>query len=84
VGHTDTVGTADHNLTLSRRRARSISAWFKGHGLKLPIAFEGMGETSPLVKSGDEVDEPRNRRVDYIVALDPPSLPAGPFSWKAP
>src|SRR5215468_8297094 len=33
-GHTDTVGTVEHNLALSRRRARSIAAWFRDHGLK--------------------------------------------------
>ena len=84
VGHTDTVGSAEHNLGLSRRRARSISAWFKGRGLKSPIAYEGLGESSPAVKTADEVDEPRNRRVDYILALDPPRLPSGEHSWKVP
>jgi len=83
VGHTDTVGSAEYNLGLSRKRARSIAAWFKGHGVKIPVAFEGLGESAPLVKTADEVDEPRNRRVDYILALEPPKLPAGSFSWKS-
>jgi outer membrane protein OmpA-like peptidoglycan-associated protein len=82
LGHTDTVGTPEHNLTLSRKRAHAIAAWFKGHGLKIAIAYEGLGESAPLVKTGDEVDEPRNRRADYILALDPPKLPAQ-SSWKA-
>lgn len=55
---------------------------FKGHGLNIAIAFEGLGERSPLVKTADEVDEPRNRRVDYILALEPPALPFG--EWKSP
>jgi len=84
LGHTDTVGTQEHNLTLSRKRARAIAAWFKAHGLTLPIAFEGLGERMPLVKTPDETDEPKNRRVDYILALDPPPLPSGEFSWKSP
>jgi hypothetical protein len=46
------------------------------------IAFEGLGERSLLVKTADEVDEPRNRRVDYILALEPPALPFG--EWKSP
>jgi outer membrane protein OmpA-like peptidoglycan-associated protein len=82
LGHTDTVGTAEHNTALSRRRARAIAAWFKAHGLTLPIAWEGLGERVPLVKTPDETDEPRNRRVDYILALDPPALPNGDASWK--
>jgi outer membrane protein OmpA-like peptidoglycan-associated protein len=84
VGHTDTVGTAKHNLMLSRKRARAIAGWFRGKGLKNPIAYEGLGEMAPLVKTDDEVAEPRNRRVDYILSLEPPKLPSGEFSWKTP
>lgn len=84
AGHTDTVGGAEHNLGLSRRRARSIAAWFRSHGVKMPISYEGLGEHSPLVKTADETAESRNRRVDYILSLDPPRLPAGAvnFGWK--
>lgn len=80
LGHTDTVGTPEHNLTLSRRRARAIAAWFKGHGLKIAAAYEGMGQGALLVKTGDQVDEPRNRRATYELALYPPKLSAG--SWS--
>jgi outer membrane protein OmpA-like peptidoglycan-associated protein len=84
VGHTDTVGTAEHNLTLSRKRARTIASWFKGRGLGIPIAYEGMGETVLLVKTADNVDEPRNRRVDYILALDAPRVGGADVAWKTP
>ncbi len=84
VGHTDTMGSTEHNLTLSRKRARAIAAWFKAHGLKSPIAFEGVGKAGLLVKTADQVDEPRNRRVDYILGIEPPPLPTGDFSWKTP
>ena len=84
LGHTDTMGTPEHNLTLSRKRARAIAAWFRSHKLAIPIAFEGAGERMLLVKTDDEVDEPRNRRVDYILALEPPTLPAADLSWKTP
>jgi outer membrane protein OmpA-like peptidoglycan-associated protein len=84
VGHTDTMGSTEHNLALSRKRARAIAAWFKAHGLKSPIAYEGLGKSGLLVKTADQVDEPRNRRVDYILALEPPALPGGDFSWKTP
>jgi outer membrane protein OmpA-like peptidoglycan-associated protein len=83
VGHTDTVGTADHNLTLSRKRARAIATWFKGRALATLIAYEGMGKAGLLVKTADQVDEPRNRRVDYILALEPPKLGAD-LAWRTP
>ena len=84
-GHTDTVGPPEHNLDLSRRRARSIATWLRGHGLKIPVAYEGFGEFTPLVKTPDETAEPRNRRIDYFLSFDPPGLPSGSvsFSWKS-
>ena len=74
AGHTDTVGTDQYNLALSRRRAQAIAKWFQKRGLRIAIYAEGFGEYSLLVKTGDNVDEPRNRRVDYILAVEPPAL----------
>lgn len=76
AGHTDTQGSAAHNLTLSRRRAQAIAAWFAQHGITIPIYSEGFGESALLVDTADEVDEPRNRRVDYILALEEPGIRA--------
>jgi outer membrane protein OmpA-like peptidoglycan-associated protein len=84
VGHTDTVGTVEHNIVLSRKRAKTISAWFKGRGVGIPIAYEGLGESALLVKTADQVDEPRNRRVDYILALEPPRIGGNEVAWKTP
>jgi outer membrane protein OmpA-like peptidoglycan-associated protein len=83
AGHTDTVGNNGYNLKLSQARARSIAAWFRKRGVKMPIAFEGFGETALAVKTADNVDEPKNRRVDYILSDDPPRY-GGAFApaWK--
>jgi len=84
AGHTDRVGSDSSNLTLSRKRANAIAAWFKNRGLSIPIAWEGFGESAPAVKTGDGVDEPRNRRVDYILAIEPPTIKnsGDPPVWK--
>lgn len=83
AGHTDTVGAPAYNLDLSRRRAQSIAAWFVKNGLTIPVAFEGFGESAPLVETKDEVDEPRNRRVDYILSVEPPVSKKGRVAaWK--
>jgi outer membrane protein OmpA-like peptidoglycan-associated protein len=74
AGHTDTVGDAGYNLRLSRQRAQAIAKWFRQRGLKIPIAYEGFGEFALLVKTADEVDEPRNRRVDYILSVEEPTF----------
>jgi outer membrane protein OmpA-like peptidoglycan-associated protein len=83
AGHTDTVGDANYNLRLSKQRALSIGRWFRQRGLRIPIACEGFGESALLVKTADEVDEPRNRRVDYILSVDEPVFKASGYhpSW---
>ena len=83
AGHTDTVGNAAYNLKLSQARARAIAAWFRKRGVRMPIAYEGFGETAPAVKTADNVDEPKNRRVDYILSDDPPRYGGGfAPAWK--
>jgi outer membrane protein OmpA-like peptidoglycan-associated protein len=72
VAHTDTVASTEYNQELSTRRAQALARWFRTHGLRLPIAYSGMGERALKVKTADEVDEPRNRRADYMLALEPP------------
>ena len=84
AGHTDTVGATAYNFKLSQARAQSIARWFKGHGLRIPVAYEGFGEAALAVKTADNVDEPRNRRVDYILSIEEPVVRATGFrpSWK--
>jgi outer membrane protein OmpA-like peptidoglycan-associated protein len=84
AGHTDTVGKDGYNLKLSQARARAIATWFRQRGVKIPLAYEGFGETSLAVKTADQVDEPRNRRVDYILSDDEPAMRTTGFkpAWK--
>jgi len=83
AGHTDTVGNAGYNLKLSQSRARAIAAWFRKRGVRMPIAYEGFGETALAVKTADNVDEAKNRRVDYILSDDPPRYGGGfAPAWK--
>jgi outer membrane protein OmpA-like peptidoglycan-associated protein len=72
AGHTDTRGGQEHNLTLSSKRARAIAGWFRKNGLGLPIAYQGFGEQALKVVTADEVDELQNRRVDYLLGIEPP------------
>lgn len=84
AGHTDTVGNAGYNLKLSQARAQSLARWFRNKGVRIPIAYEGFGETALRVQTPDQTDEARNRRADYIIADDAPPLQAVGFkpSWK--
>ncbi len=83
AGHTDTRGSAEHNMTLSRNRAEAIAAWFQKEGVCIPIAYEGFGETALKKVTADEVDEQANRRVDYILSVEPPVVKKGATpAWK--
>ena len=82
AGHTDTVGPNASNRTLSLNRARSIGTWFRKKGVRIPVRFEGFGEEALLVSTNDEQAEPKNRRAEYIIAIDDPSTRNVPFQPK--
>lgn len=82
AGHTDTVGSASYNQNLSRKRAQAIAAWFVRHRVPLRVSFEGFGEAAPRVKTADEVEEAKNRRVDYILSVEAPVLNSKAHGWK--
>jgi outer membrane protein OmpA-like peptidoglycan-associated protein len=82
IGHTDTVGKNDANRTLSLNRARSIAGYLRKRGLRIPIFYEGYGEDALLVGTNDEVAEAQNRRADYVMSIDPPTLGKVPHPPK--
>jgi outer membrane protein OmpA-like peptidoglycan-associated protein len=68
IGHTDRVGKAEANDALSIKRAQFVRNALIGAGVDaLKLEVSGRGEREPLVPTADEVDEPRNRRVEINV-----------------
>lgn len=84
AGHTDTVGPTASNRTLSFNRARAIASYFRKKGVSIPIRYEGFGEEALAVGTADEVDEQRNRRVQYIISIEPPRISNAKFAptWQ--
>jgi outer membrane protein OmpA-like peptidoglycan-associated protein len=70
-GHTDATGSEEHNLTLSRERAQSVSNYLAGLGVS-PTRFTmmGYGESQPI--SSNETVEGRqlNRRVEVVIVAN--------------
>jgi outer membrane protein OmpA-like peptidoglycan-associated protein len=63
VGHTDTVGSNSYNQKLSDCRASAAKSGLVSKGINEgQISASGRGETELLVKTGDNVKEPQNRR----------------------
>ncbi|MGZ8474493.1 MAG: OmpA family protein [Candidatus Deferrimicrobiaceae bacterium] len=68
VGHTDTVGKDKYNNALSLERAKAVAAILVGKGIDSSILnITSHGKDNPLVPTGDQVFEPRNRRVEVTV-----------------
>jgi outer membrane protein OmpA-like peptidoglycan-associated protein len=68
VGHTDTVGKDDYNSVLSLKRARAVASILRGKGVDPSVLdITSHGKRNPLVPTGDQVPEPRNRRVEITV-----------------
>ncbi|MFN8625691.1 MAG: OmpA family protein [Candidatus Binatia bacterium] len=67
-GHTDSVGTDQYNLGLSRRRAETVRAYLVDHGIaRSRITAEGMGEAKPVASNDTADGRVQNRRVELHV-----------------
>jgi OOP family OmpA-OmpF porin len=65
VGHTDTSGSPAYNQALSERRATAVREALVQRGVPAgQITTRGVGESQPLIATGDGVREPSNRRAE--------------------
>ncbi len=68
VGHTDTMGDAKSNLALGLKRAATVRTILVEAGLpSTTIGVTSHGEADMLVRTRNNVPEPRNRRVEITV-----------------
>jgi outer membrane protein OmpA-like peptidoglycan-associated protein len=68
IGHTDRVGSVELNDRLSKTRADGLRNLLIESGVAADkLEAVGRGERDPLVPTADEVDEPKNRRVEISV-----------------
>jgi outer membrane protein OmpA-like peptidoglycan-associated protein len=68
IGHTDTVGSMGYNDQLSLARAERMREMMVELGIPAErIEARGRGERELLIPTGDDVREPRNRRVEINV-----------------
>ncbi|MNY45578.1 putative lipoprotein YiaD precursor [compost metagenome] len=66
AGHTDAVGSDEHNLQLSRARAAAVRDWMQRMG-GIPdscFAVQGFGKSQPIASNDTEAGRQANRRVD--------------------
>lgn len=73
VGHTDTAGSLDGNIALSKRRAGAVlERLVSDYGIsRRQLAAEGMGYLSPIDTNATEEGREANRRVEVIITSRP-------------
>jgi len=68
-GHTDNVGTADSNLTLSGQRALTVKNAAIAKGVKKErLLAVGFGQNKPIGDNTTEEGKAKNRRTEFRIA----------------
>jgi outer membrane protein OmpA-like peptidoglycan-associated protein len=68
VGHTDNQGSEEHNLDLSRRRAKSVVAELVGNygASSSRLTSAGVGFYAPVASNDSAEGRAKNRRVELV------------------
>lgn len=68
-GHTDSIGSDEYNLKLSRRRADTIRNWLIAKYKLDPrkVSSFGKGERNPIADNGNYQGRQLNRRVEFTI-----------------
>lgn len=68
AGHTDSDGSAEHNLQLSRDRAASVKDFLLEKGISSNrVQSVGYGESKPIVSNATDKGKARNRRTEIRI-----------------
>lgn len=68
VGHADAIGGAAANAAISQARAKTVAAALQREGVAPSrIVLRAAGDNAPVVPTGPDDREPRNRRVEVII-----------------
>lgn len=67
-GHTDNIGKATDNMTLSNNRAQAVVKYLVGKGIEPQrLTFKGYGATQPVADNTTEEGRAKNRRTELKV-----------------
>ena len=71
IGHTDSTGTAAHNMDLSIRRASAVKSFIDGQGVgSNRLTTQGKGETEPIASNSTAQGRAQNRRVEIVIVAN--------------
>ena len=67
-GHTDSVGSDEYNMRLSKERAEAVHDYLVALGVDgSRLIEEGQGETEPVASNETEAGRTKNRRVEIAI-----------------
>lgn len=67
-GHTDNVGNADKNKTLSNNRAKAVYDYLVAKGVTAErLTYKGFGDAQPIAPNDTDDGKKRNRRTDFNI-----------------
>lgn len=67
-GHTDNVGTAAYNQSLSTNRAKAVYSYLVEAGIDSSrLAYKGYGQTKPIATNDTEEGKQKNRRIAFEI-----------------
>lgn len=70
-GHTDSSGAAEYNLSLSKKRAESVTAYLTGQGLSIGrFTTKWYGEDNPRGDNATPEGRAKNRRVELAIVAN--------------
>ncbi len=71
-GYTDSTGDDAYNLSLSKKRAKSVESYLKSHGVGNSrfASVEGYGEANPRFSNDTKDGQIKNRRVEIGIAAN--------------
>lgn len=68
VGHTDSTGNPNYNMTLSQERAQSVVSYLGDRGVAPGrLRAEGRGQTQPIADNSTAQGRAQNRRVEIYL-----------------
>lgn len=68
VGHTDSIGSASYNQSLSERRSRAAARFLASNGVSDDrIEAMGKGEAEPVADNASDSGRQQNRRVEIAI-----------------
>ena len=70
-GFTDSIGSAESNLTLSEKRAKSCYDFLLKKGIPASqMSYKGFGEANPIDDNRFAPGRERNRRVEFEIYVE--------------